>query len=146
MEGLDREDFYYVVKPEDALPRHVSTSQILFGYGKEALSASGTPMAVLAAGTYFGVAKEADIYAVQAHWRYQRVEDDVDVETTTPQALMEAYNHVIAKVIEKGLQGKAVVVVSRCKSSCFPIRALPLHVTYSCFIGELTHFSPTLRL
>lgn len=81
------------------------------------MTGSGTPMAVLAAGRVHGVAKEASVYAVQAHWRYKRAEDEEEIESTGLWAMNEAYNRVMAVVLERGLQGKAVVVVSRGKSS-----------------------------
>lgn len=46
---------------------HVGEIDLVGGPGEDAVTGPGTPMAVLAAGKTYGVAKEASVYAVKAH-------------------------------------------------------------------------------
>ena len=120
------------LRPEAALPYLVPASEKFEDYTQDSFFGTGTRMAVLAAGTEYGVAKAANIYVIKAMWSYRDPVRDSEVrgklwESAGRRTLQRAYEIVLQKVREQSLYGKAVVVIGRRKSK----RPIPLPLLQS---------------
>ena len=79
-------------------------SKIVFSGGAEADNSHGTCMTSLAAGTWTGVYKDADIVLVQARFTQPERHNAEAIQT-----IVKAYRAIIKDVQDLGLQGNAVI-------------------------------------
>ncbi|KUI63811.1 Subtilisin-like protease 2 [Cytospora mali] len=88
------------------IPENIQAPEDLTDY-----SDHGTGMAAAAAGTRYGIASMAHLYLIKFK-NAQLSNGQWVVQTTTPEALVDAFSQVVDIVKDRGLQGKAVVSFS----------------------------------